>query len=92
MEANDNDHLLIIKDNEAHKSSKPASNHTYLQAATNQNTRRAYQADIRHFISWGGRLPSSPDVFLRYLQEHATNLNSRTLKRRLVAIKHWHTC
>jgi integrase len=65
--------------------------HTYIQAATSQNTRRAYQADIRHFIAWGGLLPTGPDPLLRYLQEHASNLNPRTLKRRLVAIKHWHT-
>lgn len=65
--------------------------HSYIQAATSKNTRRAYQSDIRHFIAWGGRLPSSVDIVLRYLQEHAATLNPRTLKRRLVAIKHWHT-
>ena len=65
--------------------------HTYIQAATSQNTRLAYQSDIRHFIAWGGLLPTMPDVLLRYLQEHASSLNPRTLKRRLVAIKHWHT-
>lgn len=63
----------------------------YIQAASSQNTRIAYQADVRHFISWGGLLPTTPDVLLRYLQEHASHLNPRTLKRRLVALKHWHT-
>lgn len=70
---------------------KTASIHAYIQAATSQNTRRAYQSDIRHFIAWGGLLPTSTDVLLRYLQENAVSLNPRTLKRRLVAIKHWHT-
>lgn len=70
---------------------EPASIHTYIQAATSNNTRRAYQSDLRHFITWGGRLPSNVDILLRYLQEHAPTLNPRTLKRRLVAIKHWHT-
>lgn len=65
--------------------------HTYLQAATSQNTRKAYQSDVRHFITWGGLLPTTPDILLRYLHEHAAQLNPRTLKRRLVAIKHWHT-
>lgn len=94
MEVSNDDQLLVItsKENRALQQSEPASIHTYLQAATSQNTRRAYQADIRHFITWGGRLPSSADVLLRYLQEHAPDLNPRTLKRRLVAIKHWHTC
>lgn len=62
----------------------------YIQASTSQNTRRAYQADVRHFIAWGGRLPASPDQILHYLQEHASSLNARTLKRRLIAIRHWH--
>lgn len=80
---------VVIQDNAV---VSRGSIHTYIQAATSQNTRRAYQADIRHFIIWGGLLPATPDILLRYLQEHAPQLNPRTLKRRLVAIKHWHTC
>jgi integrase len=64
----------------------------YLQAATSQNTRRAYQADIRHFRHYGGLLPTTPDLLLRYLHAQAQQLNPRTLKRRLVAIRHWHAC
>lgn len=63
----------------------------YLQAATSVNTRKAYQNDIAHFVSWGGLLPTSPDVIIRYLQDYAARLNPRTLVRRLTAIKHWHT-
>lgn len=63
----------------------------YLSASTSQNTRTAYQADVRHFIRWGGKLPCTPDVILRYLQAHAATLNPRTLARRLTALKHWHT-
>lgn len=66
--------------------------HTYLQAATSQNTRRAYQQDIRHFLTSGGFLPATPDLVIIYLQQYAPRLNSRTLERRLTAIKHWHTC
>lgn len=66
--------------------------HTYIQAATSQNTRRAYQQDIRHFVNSGGLLPATPDTVIAYLQYHAPTLNSRTLARRLTAIKHWHTC
>lgn len=65
--------------------------HTYLQAATSQNTRRAYQQDIRHFLNSGGLLPATPDLVIRYLQQFAPVLNPRTLARRLTAIKHWHT-
>lgn len=63
----------------------------YLAAATSLNTRRAYQADIRHFEKWGGRLPATMDAILLYMQAFAEKLNSRTLARRLTALKHWHT-
>lgn len=63
----------------------------YIHAATSNNTRRAYRQDIQHFITWGGLLPSSVSTVIQYLHEFATILNSRTLSRRLTAIKHWHT-
>jgi integrase len=91
MESRDNGTSLLVPNQDETVIPQSSFIHTYIQAATSQNTHRAYQADIRHFITWGGRLPSSPDVLLRYLQEHASVLNPRTLKRRLVAIKHWHT-
>ncbi len=64
---------------------------TYIQAATSQNTRKAYRQDVKHFIAWGGRLPTTPDVIVCYLHVHAESHNSRTLTRRLTALKHWHT-
>lgn len=63
----------------------------YLHAATSDNTRKAYQNDIAHFVSWGGALPTSSNVIIHYLQAFAAQLNPRTLVRRLTAIKHWHT-
>ncbi|MBX3710305.1 MAG: tyrosine-type recombinase/integrase [Gammaproteobacteria bacterium] len=74
----------------------PPSNNTiplsnrYQIAATSDNTRRAYQADIRHFESWGGQLPTTTDAVLRYLHAFAETLNPRTLSRRITAIKQWH--
>ena len=91
MEAKKDDQLLAIAANNNEVSPQPASIHTYIQAATSQNTRRAYQSDIRHFIAGGRLLPTNTEVLLSYLQEQAAMLNPRTLKRRLVAIKHWHT-
>lgn len=64
---------------------------TYYHAASSQNTRKAYQADIRHFEQSGGPLPAKVDDILRYLHTFAPQLNPRTLSRRLTAIKHWHT-
>jgi integrase len=62
----------------------------YIHAATSNNTRTAYQADIRHFVRWGGHLPTSGDVVLQYLRHHASLLNPRTLARRLTALRNWH--
>lgn len=64
--------------------------HHYIQHATSDNTRQAYRSDIRHFIAWGGLLPTTPDKVILYLEQHATTLNARTLARRLTALKNWH--
>lgn len=51
----------------------------YLQAATTDNTRKAYRSAIRQFEKWGGRLPTDRDTVVRYLLSKAKSLNSRTL-------------
>ncbi len=61
----------------------------YIQAATRDNTRKAYQQDIRHFSSWGV-LPTTSECIVLYLQAFASQLNPRTLMRRLTALKNWH--
>lgn len=81
---NDNDDLLPANLNGSSQLS------AYIQAATSQNTRKAYRQDVQHFIAWGGLLPATPDIIVRYLHEHAETLNPRTLSRRLTALKHWH--
>ena len=63
----------------------------YIQAATSHNTRKAYVSDVRHYESAGGKLPATPEMLLDYLHRFAEQLNPRTLSRRLVAIRHWHT-
>src|SRR5262245_20384177 len=63
----------------------------YIKAATSDNTRKAYRSDIKHYEQWGGLLPATPEKIIQYLQDYAARLNSRTLSRRLIAIKHWHT-
>jgi len=63
----------------------------YLTAATSHNTRKAYRQDIRHYENWGGRLPSTPEHVVRYLEAYAAQLNPRTLARRIIALRHWHT-
>jgi integrase len=67
----------------------PLSN-PYLHAATSDNTRRAYQADIRHYEKWGGILPATTESILAYLQTYAAILKPQTLSRRLTALMNWH--
>lgn len=67
-----------------------ATHQNYWQVATSNNTRRAYQSDVRHFISAGGLLPATTESLIHYLNNQAGQTNPRTLKRRLVAIKQWH--
>uniref|UniRef100_A0A0Q9YK53 Site-specific tyrosine recombinase XerC n=1 Tax=Candidatus Berkiella aquae TaxID=295108 RepID=A0A0Q9YK53_9GAMM len=69
---------------------KIALDNVYIKAATSDNTRKAYQQDIRHFMANGGLLPSNTGNLLQYLQNQAGALKSETLQRRLTAIKHWH--
>jgi len=66
------------------------NNNIYITAATSDNTRKAYRQDIHHFYAWGGVLPTTPDLVIAYLQHYASILNSRTLVRRLTALKNWH--
>lgn len=63
----------------------------YVQRATADNTRAAYQRDIRHFECWGGQLPAETATIVRYLHEHAQSLNSRTLQRRITALRLFHS-
>jgi len=62
----------------------------YIKAATSNNTRRSYRCDLQHFKYCGGLLPASPESIIAYLQRNAATLNSRTLSRRLTALKQWH--
>ena len=70
--------------------SSTAASQPYIQAATSNNTRKAYQTDIRHFMQAGGLLPANSESIQQYLSKYADKLNPRTLVRRLTAIKQWH--
>jgi integrase len=62
----------------------------YLQAATSDNTRKAYRSAIRQFEKWGGRLPTDRETVVQYLLARADSLNPRTLDLHLTAISQWH--
>ena len=62
----------------------------YVHQATADNTRKAYQSDIRHFIEWGGKLPCDPGTVVKYCEVHANSLRPKTLKRRVIALRQFH--
>lgn len=62
-----------------------------VHAALSDNSRHAYQADLKHFIAWGGSVPYSPELVARYLAAHAGIHAVATLSRRLVSIGKAHT-
>ncbi len=67
-----------------------ARHRLYLNAATAENTRKAYRSAIRQFERWGGKLPTDRDTLIRYLVGHAETRNVRTLELHLSALSQWH--
>lgn len=63
----------------------------YLSAATADNTRKAYRADLVDFLAWGGSIPATAEEVAQYLADRADTLAVVTLSRRLVAIGRAHT-
>jgi integrase len=62
----------------------------FIAAANAENTQRAYQSDLRHFLAWGGHLPATPQQVARYLADHAASLSTATLARRLAGVRAAH--
>lgn len=67
-----------------------ARHRAFLAAATSDNTRRTYRSAIRHFLTWGGKLPCDEVAIIHYLLAYAHELNPRTLALRLTAVSQWH--
>lgn len=63
----------------------------YIHAALAENTRKGYQSDLSHFLSWGGSIPASAEQVSQYLVAHAELLSPATLSRRVVSISRAHT-
>lgn len=62
----------------------------FLESATSANTRRTYQSAVRHYLSWGGRLPADESMVLRYMLACAEIHNPRTVALRITALSRWH--
>lgn len=62
----------------------------YLLAAHSPNTQKAYRNDVKHFMRWGGRIPSSAKKVAQYLAYYGKSLSVATLARRVTAIHQAH--
>jgi integrase len=57
-----------------------------IREAHAENTRRAYQSDLRAFRAWGGDVPTTPDQLACYIAEEGQRLHPSTIQRRLAAL------
>ncbi|WP_242641487.1 site-specific integrase [Candidatus Ichthyocystis sparus] len=62
----------------------------YISASTAENTRKTYRSAVVQFERWGGRLPATRDMLVRYLLDKAELLNTSTISLHLTAISQWH--
>jgi integrase len=57
-----------------------------LSQSISKATKRAYEADMRHYGAFGGHLPSSPDLVALYLASMSETHRPSTIARRLAAL------
>ncbi|KIN79622.1 site-specific integrase [Sulfitobacter mediterraneus] len=62
----------------------------FIRESLSENTRKAYQADLTHFINWGGTLPATANMVARYLANHADSLAPASLARRVATLSKAH--
>ena len=63
----------------------------YIECSVAENTRKAYDSDLKHFLNWGGDIPAGPELVAAYLADHADEHAFATLQRRLATISRAHT-
>lgn len=68
----------------------PAAVADFVRDSVAENTRIAYASDLRHFESWGGRVPASAETVASYLADHADNLSVATLVRCMASLSKAH--
>lgn len=68
----------------------PEAVRALIREAHSENTRRAYQSDLRAFRKWGGDVPTTPQELARYIAEEGQRLHPSTIKRRLAALSAAH--
>lgn len=62
----------------------------FVQNSVSENSRRAYESDLREFERGGGSVPASPETLAEYLAHNADRLSVATLVRRMASISKAH--
>lgn len=62
----------------------------FINAAIADNTRRAYQQDLRDFLLWGGTVPCTSETLAAYIADRAQTASAHTITRRVVGIGRAH--
>lgn len=64
---------------------EPTTEH-YLAACWSDSTRKAYAADLRDYLKWGGSFPATQQHIAEYISDRAQVFRVKTLERRLTGI------
>ncbi len=64
----------------------PEAVRALIREAHAENTRRAYQSDLRAFRKWGGDVPTNPHELACFIAEEGQRLHTSTVRRRLAAL------
>ena len=75
----------LLQQNE-HSEHLPDAVRELIREAHSENTRKAYQSDLRAFLKWGGSIPASPEQLASYIADHGDRLHPSTLSRHMVAL------
>ena len=62
----------------------------FLENSVSENSRRAYDSDLREFERGGGSIPASAEAVAEYLARNAGTLSVATLVRRLASLSKAH--
>jgi integrase len=61
-----------------------------IEHSVSDNTRTAYESDLKHFTAWGGILPATPSMIASYIAAHAGLLAVATITRRVATLSKAH--
>jgi len=61
-----------------------------IEHSVSDNTRIAYESDLKHFTAWGGNLPASPAMIASYIAAQAQVFAVATITRRVATLSKAH--